>query len=253
MRRLILAAAFAAVAGGTPAVAAEAPELPKYAWTFDSPFSAFDQGVLRRGFRVYNQVCASCHSLSLLAYRHLAGAGFNGTEIREIASQYEVEDGPDEDGDMFFRPARPSDYFVPPFPNDQAARVANGGTLPLDLSLIVRARPGGADYLMALLVGYSDEPPAGVELREGMYYNAYFPGRQIAMPPPLYPDSVDYEDGTSATVEQMASDVATFLTWASMPKMQTRKRIGVMAMIFLVVFTGLMFVSMRRIWSDNKG
>jgi len=250
MRRIVLSAMAALALGAGGAVAAEtAPTPPRQAWSFSGPFGHFDEAALKRGFAVYRQVCANCHGLSGLAYRHLAGIGLDGNEIAEIAAEHEVEDGPNDEGDMYMRPALPADRMVPPFANEQAARAVNNGAYPPDLTLIVKARMNGADYLHGLLVGYRDEPPDGVTLGDGMYYNAYFPGQQIAMAPPLFEGAIDFEDGTPATAEQMAHDVTTFLAWAASPELEARKRLGLKVLIFLVVLTGLLFALKRQVWS----
>jgi len=174
----------------------------------------------------------------------------NADEIKAIAGEFEVTDGPNDDGDMFTRPARPADRFASPFENVQAARASNNGALPPDLSLITKARKGGGDYIYALLSGYAEEPPADFELADGMYYNKVFPGHQIAMNPPLGDDAVEYTDGTKATTAQMAKDVTTFLVWAAEPEMEERKRLGIKVMLFLIVLTGLLYALKRKIWSD---
>jgi len=246
------AAAFAALVAMPTSgamAAGEAIELPSQPWSFEGVFGTFDRAELQRGFQVYTQVCASCHGLDHVAYRNLEALGYNEAEIKAVAANAIVMDGPNEEGEMFERPGRPSDKFVNPFPNDQAARFANGGALPPDLSLIVKARPNGENYLYALLTGYV-YPPADFELPAGQYYNAYMPGHRIAMPPPLYPDGVTYEDGTPVTVEQQAHDVTVFLTWASHPDMDERKTAGVMTILFLLIFTGLLYGAKRRIWAD---
>ena len=251
MNKLLAAAAVAALIGvAAPAGASEAPEVPAQDWSFSGMFGTFDRGALRRGLQVYREVCISCHSLDMVAFRNLAAIGLGPDEIQAIAEQYEVQDGPNDEGDMFMRTAKASDYFVPPFPNEQAARAANNGALPPDFSLIVKARKGGADYIYGVLTGYEEEPPAGVELMEGMYYNKVFPGHQIAMPPPLADDSVEYADGTEATLDQEAHDVVTFLTWAAQPELEERKRMGVKVMLFLIVLTAMLFAVKRKIWSD---
>jgi ubiquinol-cytochrome c reductase cytochrome c1 subunit len=251
MRRIILCALAALIFGAGAAMASEgAPKPPSRDWSFDGVFGRFDRAAMRRGYQVFSEVCASCHALELVAYRNLQEVGFGAGEVREIAAEFEVEDGPNEEGEMYMRPALPFDRFVPPFPNDQAARDANNGAMPPDLSLIVKARKGGADYLHALLTGYKEEPPEGVELNEGMYYNDYFLGHQIAMPTPLMDESVEYEDETKATVEQMSADVVTFLAWAAEPELEARKRMGLWVVVFLVVFTAMLYALKRRIWSD---
>lgn len=250
MRTSILGAtvALALVAGS--ATAAEGPKLAAQNWSFGGIFGTFDRATLRRGVQVYTEVCASCHSLKLVAYRNLGDVGYSADEVKAIAAEFEVTDGPNNDGDMFTRPALPADRFVAPFENDKAARAANNGALPPDLSLITKARKGGSDYIYALLSRYAEEPPAGFELSDGMYYNEVFPGHQIAMSPPLGEDAVEYTDGTKATTAQMSKDVTTFLVWAAEPEMEERKRLGIKVMLFLLVLTGLLYALKRKIWSD---
>ena len=218
-------------------------------WTFDGLFGSFDRAALRRGFQVYTEVCAACHSLRLVHYRNLAEIGFSEDQVKAIAAEVEVTDGPDAEGEMFDRPGRPSDRFVSPFANDNAARAANNGALPPDLSLVAKSRIGGPDYLYGLMVGYR-EAPAEMEMSEGMEYNAYFPGHQIAMPAPLSEDQVEYADGTEATVSQMAKDVTNFLVWAAEPELEERKRMGVKIVLFLILLTGMLYAVKRAIWSD---
>jgi len=250
MRRSILGAAVALALATGAASAAEGPKLPAQDWSFDGIFGTYDRAELRRGVQVYNEVCASCHGLKLVAYRNLGAVGFSADEIKAIAAEFEVTDGPNNDGDMFTRPARPADRFASPFANAQAARAANNGALPPDLSVITKARKGGGDYIYALMSGYLEEPPADFELADGMYYNKVFPGHQIAMSPPLGDDAVEYTDGTQATTAQMAKDVTTFLVWAAEPEMEERKRLGIKVMLFLLVLTGLLYALKRKIWSD---
>jgi ubiquinol-cytochrome c reductase cytochrome c1 subunit len=251
MNKLLIAAAATALIGvAAPAGASEAPELAEHDWSFSGMFGTFDRGALQRGLQVYREVCSNCHSLDFIAFRNLAALGLGPDEIQAIADEYEVEDGPDDEGEMFMRPAKASDYFPSPFPNEQAARASNNGALPPDLSLIVKARKGGADYIYGVLTGYEEEAPEGVELMEGMYYNNAFPGHQIAMAPPLYEGGVEYADGTEATVEQEAEDVVTFLAWAAQPELEERKRMGVKVMLFLIVLTAMLFAVKRKIWSD---
>ncbi len=253
--------AFQAVLGATimalglfaPAYAAGDAKTPTaMEWSFDGLFGTYDRNALRRGFQVYKEVCASCHSLNQIAFRNLSQAGgpeFSEAEVKAIARDYIVEDGPDDYGDMFERTALPRDKFPSPYPNENAARAANGGAYPPDLSLINKARGGGADYIHALLSGYGD-PPEGVEMRAGLYYNPYMAGGKIAMPAPLLDELVEYNDGTPATVEQMSMDVTHFLNWTAEPELEQRKRIGFMVLIYLTIFAGLMFFSMRKIWAD---
>lgn len=218
-------------------------------WPHEGIFGAFDYAAVQRGFKVYEEVCAACHGLDYVAFRHLQDIGFDEEQVRAIASQYQVTDGPDDQGEMYQREGRPSDRIPPPYPNEQAARAANGGALPPDLSLITKARADGSDYLYSLLRGY-EEPPADAEPRPGMSYNLYFPGHWIAMPPPLSAGIVTYDDGTDATVEQMAFDVTSFLTWAAEPKLEERKQAGLKVVLFLVVLTALFYATKRKIWSD---
>jgi ubiquinol-cytochrome c reductase cytochrome c1 subunit len=222
---------------------------PSRDWSFQGIFGTFDRSALQRGFQVYNEVCAGCHSLRLVAYRNLMEIGFTEGQVKNIAAEKDVTDGPNDEGEMFDRPARASDRFVKPFPNENAARAANNGAFPPDLTLMVKARKDGANYMHALMTGYK-EPPAGTALPEGMAYNEYFPGKQIAMPSPLSEDGVEYTDKTKATVAQMASDITTFLAWAAEPELEARKGLGVKVLLFLLVLTGLLYAVKRKIWAD---
>ena len=226
-------------------------ELLKPGWSFKGFFGKFDRSSLQRGYQVYTEVCASCHSLKHLSYRNLAEKGgpeFTELEAKAIASNFEVTDGPNSDGEMFERPAKLSDKFVMPYANVQEAIAANGGAYPPDMSVLVKARKGGANYIYSVLVGYED-PPAGVILDEGVYYNKYMIGNKIKMPNNLSDDLVEYADGTSATVDQMAKDVTTFLSWAAEPELESRHKTGVKVIIYLVLLSVLVFLSMKRIWS----
>ena len=246
LRLLGGALAFAAL----PASAAgDSAKAPAQDWSFDGPFGQYDRLALQRGLQVYLEVCAGCHSLELVAYRNLADLGYNEDEVKAIAARFEVTDGPDDAGDMFQRPARPSDRFVSPFANEQQARASNGGALPPDLSLQAKAHLAGPNYIHALLSGYT-EPPADVKLNEGMYYNPYFAGGQIAMPPPLAEGAVAYGEGQpAATVQQMAFDVTNFLQWAAEPKMEMRKRIGWKVILFVGILALLLYAAKRKMWS----
>jgi ubiquinol-cytochrome c reductase cytochrome c1 subunit len=252
MRRLaLLAAGVAALSLG--AVAARAQEEvtpPSVKWSFDGPFGTFDRAAAQRGLQIYEEVCSRCHSLNLLRYGDLTGLGYTEEQVKALASQKQVTDGPNDQGEMFQRPGRPSDKFVAPFPNEKAARAALNGALPPDLSLMVKARPNGPNYVHGILAGYKDPPPAGVTVGEGRYYNEYFPGHQIAMPPPLAGNDVTYADGTKPTLDQEAQDVVTFLAWAAEPTMEERKYTGAKVLIFLVFMTGLLFGAKRKIWAD---
>jgi ubiquinol-cytochrome c reductase cytochrome c1 subunit len=246
----IAAAVSIAVIGMSGAYAAVGPQPSSQNWSFSGIFGTYDRGGLQRGFQVYEEVCAACHSLRLVAYRNLTEIGFTIDQVKKIAASKEVTDGPNDEGDMFERPGRPSDRFVKPFPNSNAARFANNGAFPPDLSLITKARKNGANYLHALLIGYKEEAPAGVKLSDGMSYNLYFPGNQIAMPSPLFADGVEYADKTKATVDQMARDVTTFLAWAAEPEMEERKRLGIKVVLFLLLMTGLLYAVKRKVWAD---
>ena len=249
IRTLLAAACMALLA--TPVVAAGGgKEAPAHQWAHSGLFGTFDRAALRRGARVYMEVCSACHGLRLVAYRNLMEIGFSENEVKKIAAEKEVPAEPNDDGEVELRPALPADKFVSPFNNENAARAANGGAYPPDLSLIVKARPGGADYLHALLTGYKDEAPAGVTVPEGMNYNEYFAGNMIAMAAPLSEEAVEYADGTKATVEQMSEDVSVFLSWAAEPELEERKRMGIKVILFLLILTGLLYVVKRRIWAD---
>ena len=232
-------------------ISAETAKLLKTDWTFKGLFGKYDRGSLQRGYQVYTEVCASCHSMNLVSYRNLGEPGgpeFSVDQVKAIAANFEVEDGPNADGDMFTRPGRPSDKFVSPYPNVQAATAANGGAYPPDMSVLVKARKGGSDYIYSVLMGYED-PPAGFELEDGVYYNKYMDGKKIKMSNPLSEGIVTYSDGTAATEAQMAKDVTTFLTWTAEPHLETRHKMGVKVLIFLTIFSLLVYLSMKRIWS----
>ncbi len=234
---------------GQPAYAQEAGSLPHQSWSFNGPFGTYDRAALQRGFQIYSEVCSNCHSMRLLSYRDLTALGYTEDEVKAIAGQKQVTDGPNDQGDMFQRPAQPSDHFVPPYPNDQANRAAHNGALPPDLSLIIKAREGGADYVYDLLTGYTPPPP-GVTIPDTMQYNTWFPGHQLAMPPPLSDDVVTFADGTKASLQNEAHDVVTFLSWAAEPRMEERKRTGAKVLIFLLVMTGVLYAAKRKIWAD---
>jgi len=220
-------------------------------WSFKGYFGKFDRASLQRGYQVYTEVCAACHSMKYLNYRNLAengGPEFTVEQAKIIASQFEVEDGPNSDGDMFTRLARLSDRFVSPYPNDEAAKAANGGALPPDMSVLVKARQGGANYVYSLLLGYEDPPPS-VSLDDGVYYNVYMSGNKIKMANPLSENIVQYIDGTASTEEQMAKDVVTFLAWTAEPHLELRHKMGFKAIIYLLIITILVYFSMKKIWS----
>ncbi|HMD66847.1 MAG TPA: cytochrome c1 [Stellaceae bacterium] len=251
MERPVLAALALILSALTPlCVRAEAtPSPPRQQWSFDGIFGTYDRAGAQRGFQVYKEVCSACHPVKHLFFRDLADLGYSEDEVKAIASTYQVtNEQPNDQGEMYQRPGRPSDPIPGPFPNDQAARSANNGALPPDLSMIVKARDGGPDYVYGILIGYKD-PPAGFNLLAGMNYNEYFPGHQIVMPPPLADNAVTYADSTSATVPQMAHDTVTFLTWAAEPNLEPRHRTGFKVMLFLIITAGVFYAAKRKIWA----
>ena len=244
---------------------------PAEKWSFAGPFGKYDRASLQRGLKVYKEVCSNCHALSYIAFRNLGdpgGPGYSTAQTAALASEYKIKDGPNDQGEMFERPGRPADYFPSPFANEQAARAANGGAAPPDLSLITKARSykrgfprfvfdffsqyqeQGPDYVAALLQGFEDAPPEGVTIPDGSYYNKYFPGHAIKMPKPLNDGQVTFDDGAPATVAQYAKDVTSFLMWTAEPQMETRKKLGFQVFIFLVVFAGLMYFTKKKVWAD---
>ncbi|MFN7709444.1 MAG: cytochrome c1 [Holosporales bacterium] len=245
---------FSAILLFTPLMGNAAGEVAKpqaMDWSSKSVFGTYDRAALQRGFQVYMEVCASCHSLKSLSYRDLKGLGFSEAKIKAIAASVQVEGEKNEEGIPVERPGKPADRFKNPYKTNEAARAANNGALPPDLSLMAKARKFGADYLHALLVGYQN-PPEGMKLSPGLYYNIAFPGNQIAMAPPLVEGQVTYSDGTQATVDQMSLDVATFLQWAADPHMESRKQLGIKVILYLLVFSVLMYFGMRRVWRGVK-
>ena len=234
-----------------PLFSAETIDPIKVNWSFKELTGKFDRASLQRGFQVYKEVCASCHSMQYLSYRNLGEPGgpeFTQEEVKAIAASVEIEDGPDSQGEMFIRPGKPSDKFKSPYPNVEASTVANGGAYPPDMSVLVKARPGGADYMYSVLMGY-EEPPAGMKLDDGVYYNKYMIGQKIKMASPLSDGIVEYSDGTEATMDQMAKDVTTFLAWAAEPELEERHRVGFKVIIYLILLTILVYLSMKKIWS----
>jgi ubiquinol-cytochrome c reductase cytochrome c1 subunit len=237
-------------------------------WSFSGPFGIYDKAQLQRGLKVYVEVCAACHSLDRVAFRNFMDLGYSEDQVKSLAAEYEVTAGPNEEGEMFERPAIPSDYFPNPFPNPEAAAYANNGAAPPDFSLIAKARAatrgfpqfvfdiftmyteGGPDYIYSLLTGYEEEPPEDVEITEGTYYNPYFlSGMSLAMAPPLSDEIVTYDDGSPETVDQYSKDVAAFLMWAAEPKLETRKSMGFKVIVFILIFAGLLYLSKKSVWS----
>jgi ubiquinol-cytochrome c reductase cytochrome b/c1 subunit len=245
----------------------ETPAPPRVKWSFSGPFGKYDRAQLQRGLKVYREVCAVCHGLKYVAFRNLADLGYSEGQIKAIASEYKIQDGPNDQGDMFEREGRPADYFPTPWPNENAARARYNG-VPPDMSVLAKARgyergfpwfifdmftqfqEHGVDYIHALMTGYKEKPPAGFTLPQGSFYNEYFPGHAIAMPPPLSDKRIDYTDGTPTTVDQFSKDVSAFMMWAAEPHMEARKRIGFQVMIFLIVLAGLLYFTKKKVWAD---
>ena len=223
--------------------------LPQHEWSFEGITGTFDRGALQRGYQVYSEVCSGCHSMKLLYYRDLIDIGFSEDQVKAIASEFTVIDGPNDEGEMFERDARPADRFVSPYLNDNEARANNNGAYPPDLSVITKAKKDGANYIYNLLLGYKD-PPADMEVGEGMYYNIYMAGNQIAMPQPIYDESVDYVDGTNNSAEQLAEDLVVFLTWAAEPELEVRKNLGIKVILFFVVLGFIIFLAKNRLWRE---
>jgi len=270
MKRTVLGLTFAvAVAAlALPATAEEQVAPPRLSWSFAGPFGKYDPAQLQRGFKIYREVCSACHSIQMLAFRNLAdpgGPGFSEAQAAAVAAEFKVKDL-DDQGNPIERPGRPADTFPPPFANELAAKAANGGTAPPDMSTLAKARTysrgfpwfifdaftqyqeQGPDYIAALLKGYED-PPKGFQLPQGGNYNRYFPGHNIAMPPPLQAGQVTFDDGAPQTMDQYSRDIAAFLMWAAEPHLVQRKRIGFQAMIFLIVLAGLMYFTKKKVWS----
>jgi len=240
-----------AVSIGAALAGHDEPSITRQDWSFNGVLGKFDRAQLQRGYQVYRDVCANCHSMRLLSYRNLGEQGgpqFSKEAVEILASKAQITDGPNEKGEMFQRPARPSDRFRLPFANDEKARAANSGALPPDLSVMAKARPGGPDYIYALLTGYKPAP-ADMKMTPGMHYNVVFPGHQIAMTPPLVDGVVAYTDGTKKTVDNYARDVSAYLMWAAEPKLEERHNLGARIMIFLLVFAVIMFLAKRAVWS----
>ncbi|MBL8576758.1 MAG: cytochrome c1 [Mesorhizobium sp.] len=274
MNRILSVLAAAGIAIGALAAPAAAAEYPlkkprEQDWSFAGPFGTYDKGQLQRGLKVYKEVCSACHSLNLVAFRTLADLGYSEAQVKAFAAEYTVQDGPNADGEMFERPAIPSDYFPAPFPNTEAAAAANGGAAPPDLSLMAKARgvlrgfpqfvfdiftqyaEGGPNYVYSLLTGYDEPVPAGEEIAEGTHYNPYFlSGRSLAMAKPLSDGQVTYDDGSPETVDQYARDVTAFLMWTAEPRMEARKQLGFSVMVFLVLFAGLVWATKRKVWAN---
>ncbi len=233
------------------AISAEKVEYLKTDWSFKGLFGKFDRASLQRGYQVYTEVCAACHSMKYLSYRNLSEKGgpeFSVAQAKAIAASFEVTDGPNSDGEMFTRPGKLSDKFVMPYENVKAAEAANGGAYPPDMSVLVKARGGGVDYIYSLLQGY-EEPPSGMTLDDGVHYNKYMYGNKIKMSAPLSDGIIEYSDGTNASVEQMSKDVTTFLMWAAEPSLEARHQMGFKAIVYLIILTILVYFSMKRIWS----
>lgn len=245
---LVAALALAIGFGGNALAQEEAPHPPHQEWPFYGVFGTYDQAVLQRGFQVYKEVCSACHAVKHLYFRDLTELGYSEDQVKGMAAQAQVQDGPNDQGEMFQRPGRPSDPLPKPFANDQAARAANNGALPPDLSLIVKAREGGTDYVYAILTGFKD-PPKDFKMTEGAYYNEYFAGHQIRMPPPLSDAQVKFADNAPDKMADEARDVVSFLNWAAEPNLDQRHRMGFKVMLFLIIAAGVFYAAKRKIWS----
>ncbi len=264
---LVLAGSLVGLATAASAQEAAPPVPPRQSWSFSGPFGQFDRGQLQRGFKVYKEVCSVCHGLKYVAFRDLEALGYSEGQVKSIAGEYKIQDGPNDQGEMFERNGRPADYFPTPWPNENAARARYNG-VPPDMSVLAKARSysrgfpwfifdmftqfqeQGPDYIHAIMTGYKAKAPEGVTLPPGSFYNEYFPGHAIAMPPPLTDKRVDYTDGSPTTVDQYAKDVAAFLVWAAEPQMEARKRIGFQVMIFLIVLSTLLYFTKKKVWAD---
>ena len=240
-----------AMLSGSALAAGDPAGIKEREWSFDGPFGHYDKAALQRGFQVYREICSACHGLDHVSFRNLADLGYSDPEVRALAAEYDIVDGPGDDGEMFTRPGIPADRIPAPFPNENAARAANGGSYPPDLSLIVKARPNGANYLYSLMTGYLDAP-AEMDVPNGMYYNDAFSGHMIAMAAPLYGEDVEYADGSDNSLEGVSADVVAFLAWASEPEMETRKRAGIAVTLFLAVMCVLAYRAKKFIWTDLK-
>ena len=218
-------------------------------WTFDGVFGRYDKETLQRGLQVYQEVCSVCHGMKRLRFRELKDLGFNEEQIKAYAETFEIQDGPNDEGEMFLRPGEPSDSFVSPYRNKEEAKAAFGGAYPPELSLLTKAYKNGPDYIYSLLTGYEENPPKDFDLPEGLYYNPYHDGNVIAMPPPLYDDAIEYIDGTDANLHQLSYDIVSFLNWAAEPELQKRKSLGLKVLLFLIVLTLLLYVTMKEIWA----
>ncbi|ESZ28959.1 cytochrome c1 [Mesorhizobium sp. M1066] len=276
---LIGLVAVAAGAAGTRAIAAEEAhnvanpthfpidEPKEMDWSFTGPFGTYDKAQLQRGLKVYKEVCSACHSMNLVAFRTLSDLGYSDAQIKTLSAEYTIHDGPNDAGDMFDRPGKPSDHFPPPFANEEAAAASNGGAAPPDMSLLAKARgvergfpqfvfdiftqydAGGPDYIHSLLTGYDQTPPAGMVIPEGTHYNPYFmSGVSLKMPKPLSDGQVTYDDGAPQTVDQYSRDVSAFLAWAAEPHMEDRKKTGFRVLVFLLLFGALVYLTKRKVW-----
>jgi ubiquinol-cytochrome c reductase cytochrome b/c1 subunit len=273
LRFFVLAGALALTVSPVLAQEHEAPPPPRLKWSFAGPFGKYDEAQLQRGFKIYKEDCSNCHSLNLLSFRNLAdpgGPGFSIAQAEALASDYKIKDGPNDQGEMFERPGRLADRFPAPFANEQAARAANGGALPPDMSVLAKARTyergfpwfifdmftqyeeQGPDYIAAILKGYAEKPKDMV-MPDGMNFNTFFPGHAIGMPAPLQDGQVTFDDGSPTNLEQYSKDVAAFLMWASEPHLTARKRLGFQVMIFLLVLSGLLYFTKKKVWSAVKG
>ena len=222
--------------------------LKKQNWTFEGIFGRYDDLSLQRGLQIYQEVCSACHGMNRVRFRELEDLGVTEDQIKKYSETFDIIDGPNELGEMFTRPGEPSDTFVSPYKNKEEAKASFNGVYPPDLSLLTKAMKNGPDYIYSLLTGYED-PPNDFELTEGLYYNPYHDGKVIAMPPPLYDDAIEYIDGTNASLHQLSYDIVNFLNWAAEPELEKRKSMGVKVLLFLIVLTALLYVTMKETWS----
>lgn len=250
MKNFVRFACAAVVLAAQPVLASTGAEHPKQVgWAFEGPFGRFDKPSIQRGFQVYKEVCSACHSLNRVAFRQLQDVGFSADEVKALAASYSIKDGPNDAGEMFERAGLPSDLFPSPYPNKNAAQAANSGALPPDMSLLLKARHDGANYIYSIVTGYGQTPPEHLSVPEGAHHNPYMDGGIIKMAAPLSADSVTYQDGTKATLDQEARDVVNFLQWAAEPEMEARKRMGLGVIGFLAAMTAFFYAVKKRIWS----
>ncbi len=250
LSRFFFAALFLTTASSALAAGGHPTPPKQMEWSFDGVLGRVDKPSIQRGFQVYKEVCSACHAMKRVSFRQLESVGFSQAELKSLAATYSIKDGPNDDGEMFERPGRLSDYLPGPYANEKASRAANNGAYPPDMSLIVKARHDGANYIYSLLTGYGQTPPESVSVPEGAHYNPYMDGSIIKMAHPLVDEGVTYQDGTKATIDQQAHDVVNFLQWAAEPEMESRKEMGIHVMLFLGIMTIFFYLVKKRVWSN---